>query len=91
MNEDFWSSLSMEDQLLIKEAALNSARKERQWSIEDNENISNSENEQKKLGITSFNDFPKEEADKLRSCLEPLYKKYTSFFSTGLIDSIKNS
>jgi TRAP-type C4-dicarboxylate transport system substrate-binding protein len=91
MNEDFWSSLSIEDQLLIKEAALNSARKERQWSIEDNENISNSENEQKKLGITSFNDFPKEEADKLRSSLEPLYKKYTSFFSTGLIDSIKNS
>jgi TRAP-type C4-dicarboxylate transport system substrate-binding protein len=91
MNEDFWNTLTIEDQLLIKKAALNSARKERSWSIEDNENISTDVNEQKKLGITSFNNFPKEEAEKLRTSLEPLYKKYELFFSPGLIDNIKNS
>jgi TRAP-type C4-dicarboxylate transport system substrate-binding protein len=91
MNEDFWSSLTIEDQLLIKQAALNSARKERQWSVEDNENISSSQSEQEKLGISSFNNFPEEEAEKLRKSLEPLYKKYNTFFSPGLIDSIKNS
>lgn len=91
MNEAFWSSLSIEDQLLIKEAALNSARKERQWSVEDNENIANSSIEQEKLGIASFNEFSNIESAKLRTSLEPLYNKYKKFFSTGLIDKIQNS
>lgn len=91
INEEFWNSLTVEDQMIMKQAALNSARKERAWSIEDNQNIANDKNEHAKLGIKSFNNFPRDEADKLRTSLEPLYKKYTKFFSTGLIDSIQKS
>jgi TRAP-type C4-dicarboxylate transport system substrate-binding protein len=42
INDAFWNSLSIEDQMIIKQAALNSARKERAWSIEDAENIAKS-------------------------------------------------
>jgi len=91
INEAFWNSLTIEDQMIMRQAALNSARKERTWSIEDNQNIANDKNEHAKLGITSYNDFPEEESDKLRESLGQLYKKYTKFFSTGLIDSIQNS
>ena len=91
INEEFWNSLTVEDQMIMKQAALNSARKERAWSIEDNQTIATDKNEHAKLGIKSYNNFPKDEADKLRTSLEPLYKKYTKFFSTGLIDSIQKS
>ena len=91
INEEFWNTLTVEDQIIMRQAALNSARKERAWSIEDNENIANDKNEHEKLGIESFNMFDKEEKNKLKNYLQPLYKKYNNFFSTGLIDSIRNT
>lgn len=91
INENFWNSLSVEDQMIIGQAALNSARKERAWSIEDAEKITNNRAEQEKLGIKTYHTLSNQEAAKLEKSVDGLYKKYDKFFSTGLIDSIKKA
>jgi TRAP-type C4-dicarboxylate transport system substrate-binding protein len=88
INDAFWNSLSIEDQMIISQAALNSARKERAWSIEDARKIAEDKNEQEKLGIKSYHELSTEESKKLEQSVEGLYKKYDKFFSTGLIESI---
>ena len=88
INDAFWNSLSIEDQMIIGQAALNSARKERAWSIEDARKIAEDKNEQEKLGIKSYHELSTEESKKLEQSVEGLYKKYDKFFSTGLIESI---
>jgi TRAP-type C4-dicarboxylate transport system substrate-binding protein len=91
INENFWNSLSIEDQMIISEAALNSARKERAWSIGDAQKITDNREEQEKLGIKTYYTLSAEESAKLEKSVDGLYKKYSTFFSTGLIDSIKKS
>jgi len=91
INDAFWNSLSIEDQMIIKQAALNSARKERAWSIEDAENIAKSEQEKEKLGIQSYHELPETEINKLKDSVTRVYEKYDNFFSTGLIKSIIKS
>lgn len=91
INEVFWQNLSVEDQINIRKAALNSARKERAWSIEDAKKISGNKQEQEKLGIKTFYDLPKEEVQKLKDSVGEVYKKYTKFFTPGLVDSILKS
>jgi TRAP-type C4-dicarboxylate transport system substrate-binding protein len=77
--------------MIIKQAALNSARKERAWSIEDAENIAKSKQEKEKLGIQSYHELPETEVNKLKNSVTKVYEKYDSFFSTGLIKSIIKS
>jgi hypothetical protein len=77
--------------MIIKQAALNSARKERAWSIEDAENIAKSEQEKQKLGIQSYHELPETEVNKLKDSVTKVYEKYDNFFSTGLIKSIIKS
>jgi len=91
INENFWNSLSIEDQMIISNAALNSARKERAWSIEDAQKITDNKAEQEKLGIKTYHKLSTEESAKLEKSVDGLYKKYNTFFSTGLIDSIKKA
>jgi len=91
INENFWNSLSIEDQLIIKTASINSARKERTWSVEDSNNIAESKTEQEKLGIKSYHNLEDAEIKKLEKSVSSVYKKYKKFFSTGLVDSILNS
>jgi len=91
INENFWNSLSVEDQMIIGQAALNSARKERAWSIEDAEKITNNRAEQEKLGIKTYHTLSNQETAKLEKSVDGLYEKYSKFFSTGLIDSIKKA
>jgi TRAP-type C4-dicarboxylate transport system substrate-binding protein len=91
INDAFWNSLSIEDQMVIKQASLNSARKERAWSIEDAENIAKSKQEKEKLGIQSYHELPETEVNKLKDSATKVHEKYDSFFSTGLIKSIINS
>lgn len=91
INENFWNSLSIEDQMIIGQAALNSARKERAWSIEDAQKITDNQLEQEKLGIKTYHTLSEQETAKLEKSVHDLYKKYDKFFSTGLIDSIKKA
>lgn len=91
INEQFWNSLSIDDQMVLRQSAFNSARKERVWSVEDAEKISNSKTEQEKLGIASFNELSIEESKKLKDSVQGMYEKYTKFFTPGLIESILKS
>jgi TRAP-type C4-dicarboxylate transport system substrate-binding protein len=91
INDEFWNTLSIADQTAMRTAALNSARMERKWSVADAEKIATDSNEQAKLGIKSLTKLSPEEQSKLENTVIPVYEKYNSFFTTGLIESIKNA
>lgn len=91
VNEQFWQELDIEDQLLMKQAAINASRQERQWSIDDAKKIETDAEEQKRLGIKEVMEFPESEREKLREMAKEVYKKYDGVFSPGLLNSIVNS
>ena len=51
LNDDFWNSLTVEDQGHMKTAGLYASRTERTKSVADAEEIKTSKNKQKELGI----------------------------------------
>jgi TRAP-type C4-dicarboxylate transport system substrate-binding protein len=91
IGKEFWHSLSAEDQAVIQQAALNSARLERTWTIEDAEKIATDVEEQQRLGIADYREFPNSEADKLKSKVQPVYEKYEQIFTPGLVNRILNA
>jgi TRAP-type transport system periplasmic protein len=91
ISENFWNSLTIEDQQHMREAAFNTARLERKWSTQDGDKIANDREEQKKLGIEKFREMPAEEIQKLKDSVKDLYFKYKKFFSTGFVDNIIDS
>lgn len=88
VNEQFWQELDIEDQLLMKQAAMVASRQERQWSIDDAKKIETDIQEQKRLGIKQMIDFPETEREKLQTLAQEVYKKYEQVFTPGLINSI---
>jgi TRAP-type C4-dicarboxylate transport system substrate-binding protein len=91
VNEQFWQELDIEDQILMKKAAISASRQERQWSIDDAKKIETQAEEQKRLGIKEVLEFPETEREKLREMSKALYKKYDDVFSPGFLNSIINS
>jgi TRAP-type C4-dicarboxylate transport system substrate-binding protein len=91
INEEFWNSLSIEDQLLMRRAALNSARLERQWSVDDATKIETDKTEQEKLGIKSMIEMSEEEILKLKESSKTVLEKYRNVFTKNLIDDILES
>jgi TRAP-type C4-dicarboxylate transport system substrate-binding protein len=91
INEEFWNSISIEDQLLMKKAAFNSARLERQWSVDDATKIETDKAEQKKLGIKAMIEMPEEEIEKLKESSKTVLDKYRNIFTKNLIDNILDS
>jgi TRAP-type C4-dicarboxylate transport system substrate-binding protein len=91
INEEFWNSLSIEDQLLMKKAAFNSARLERQWSVDDATKIETDKTEQEKLGIKSMIEMSEEEIAKLKESSKTVLDKYRKVFTKNLIDDILKS
>jgi len=85
VSETWWAGLSDEIKSIISQAAVDAARLERKWSIEDAEEI--------KLASAKYDLHYKEleqsEMDKFRSLTEPLYDKYDSVFMPGLIKGIR--
>jgi TRAP-type C4-dicarboxylate transport system substrate-binding protein len=88
--KEFWNSLTQEDQAVIQQAALHSSRLEREWSVADADKIANSADKQAKLGI-HYNEFDEAERAKLKALVEPLYAKYSQFFTPDLVDGIIKS
>ena len=85
VNDTFWSSLSETEQLAFNEAAVASARLERQWSIDDaaefNKNcVANG------VTVTKINE---EQKAQLQDASLPVYKKWKQYFHPGLIESIQ--
>jgi hypothetical protein len=90
ISKEFWHNLSTEDKEAVQSAALYTSRLERAWSIEDSRKISDSKEEQDKLGI-HYNEFSDSELDKLKQAVQPLYNKYAQFFTPDLVDGIIKS
>lgn len=91
INDAFWNSLSINDQQAMRQAALNSARLERQWTVNDANAIENNRSEQEKLGIKQLIELSDEETNKLKKSVDPLYEKYRNIFTPGLVDKIRNA
>lgn len=91
VGEKFWSSLSIGDQQAMRQAALNSARLERQWTVDDAETIANSQTEQEKMGIKQLIELDGQETVKLKESVSTLYDKYNNIFTPGLLDNIRKA
>jgi len=87
INTEFWNSLSKEDQAAMRQAALVSSRLERQWSVDDANEIATNVDKQREWGI-SYAEFSDAETAKLKDRVEVVYDKYTQFFTPGLVDGI---
>lgn len=85
---EFWDSLTIEEKAAMTEAAQYSAKLERAWSIADSDKIATDTDEQKRLKIESYQEFPQVEKDKLKAMSQKIYTKYTPMFSTGLVQGI---
>lgn len=83
--KDFWSSLDQELQLMVKDAALDAARSERQESIEDIE-IVKARCLTDKIPVYSMS---AEERARFQQKTAYLYDKFDGMFSKGLLDGIK--
>jgi|ETNmetMinimDraft_5_1059913.scaffolds.fasta_scaffold23914_1 TRAP-type C4-dicarboxylate transport system substrate-binding protein len=91
LNDDFWNSLTTEDQGHMKTAGLYSAKTERMQTVADAEEIKTSKNKQKELGIEEIITWSDEEIEKLSKLWSPLYKKYNNLFSKDILNKIKNA
>lgn len=89
--EEFWNQLSIEDQMHMRAAALHASRLERKWTVEDSDKITNSKEEQAKLGIEEFNQLDENNTQKLKDSVKSIYEKYEKFFTPGLIRKIKDA
>ena len=91
LNDDFWNSLTTEDQSHMKTAGLYASRTERTKSVADAEEIKTSKDKQKELGIKEVITWSDEEIEKLSKLWSPLYKKYNNFFGKDILNRIKKA
>jgi len=87
VSETWWASLDTETKETLAKAAVDAARLERKWSIDDSEVVAR---DAVKHGL-SYKELDKSEMDKFRALTEPLYAKYDSVFMPGLIGGIIRS
>ena len=91
MNDNFWNSLSAEDQASMKTAGLNASRTERKKSVADADFIKENRAKQEELGIDTMIELSDSEIEKLSNIWAPLYDKYENFFGDDILNKIKNS
>jgi len=91
INEEIWNDLDAVDQDAFRKAAKYCAKLERQWSVDDAEFIENNKEKQAKLGIKEVIELSPEETQKLKDRTQPLYEKYNTVFSEGLLESIRKA
>lgn len=86
VNEEFFQSLSPENQVILKSAAQETAREERQRLIKIDEEMKERYIKNgKKIVI-----FPENEKIKLISKMKPVYDKYKTLFGEDMISKIQN-
>lgn len=85
ISNKFWNTLTPEIQLIMKNAALNAARIERQEAIDQIDDIIN-DCKEKNIPIIRMND---EEYSKFKNITSAVYDKYKNYFSNNLIEKIK--
>jgi len=85
INDEFYKSLLEQDQRAFSEAAVETARLERQWSIEDAEKF---ESRCLENSITITDITPEQKAHLEKTSLA-VYDKWNQYFLPGLVDAIK--
>ena len=85
INNTLWNDLSETEKDAFEKAALEAARLERQWSVEDADEF---ERNCVQNGV-SIVDVSEEDREYLKSLSEPVYKEWESKFVPKLIDNIK--
>jgi TRAP-type C4-dicarboxylate transport system substrate-binding protein len=88
ISANFWDTLSIEEQAAMTEASQYSSKLERAWSIANADKIASDADEQKRLKIQNYQEFPQVEKDKMKAMSQKIYTKYTPMFSTGLVQGI---
>ena len=88
VSEAWWSSLSEDLQAKLSQAAINAARLERKWSVEDSEQLAKADPAE--TGVT-YKELSAEEMAKFEALTAPLYAKYDSVFLPGLVDNIRKA
>jgi TRAP-type transport system periplasmic protein len=86
INKQLWNSLGTDVQSIFAAAALRAAKIEREDSLADNLVIQKRASE---LGIPTISMSRKERA-RFESATKDLYSKYTTYFSSGLLDQLQN-
>lgn len=87
VNTDFFNELDLELQAIVKDAAIQAARFEREISVEDVEPTTNRA-QQEGYKIINLSD---EERSKLVETTSVVYEQFTDYFTPGLVDSIIKS
>jgi TRAP-type C4-dicarboxylate transport system substrate-binding protein len=88
VSEAWWSSLSEDLQAKLSQAAINAARLERKWSVEDSDKLAKADPAE--TGVT-YKELSAEEMAKFEELTAPLYAKYDSVFLPGLVENIRKS
>ena len=88
VSEAWWSSLGEDLQAKLSQAAINAARLERKWSVEDSEQLAKADPAE--TGVT-YKELSAEEMAKFEALTAPLYAKYDSVFLPGLVDNIRKA
>lgn len=87
INSKFLMSLPADLQQILKDAAIEAGRYERQISIDE---VPSTIEKAERDGIDVV-DLTEEDVNEFKKLTLPLYEKYQNYFSNGLIDKIKNS
>lgn len=86
INKQLWERLGTDVQQIFAAAALRAAKIEREDSLADNLVIQKRASD---VGIPTISMSNKERA-RFKSATNELYSKYTTYFSSGLLDQLKN-
>lgn len=87
MRNDFYEKLSPEVRKVLKDAALEAGRKERETTIADGEEAK----ARLKAEGVNVHDLTPEEKAEFKEKTKSVYEKFEPTFSKGLIDRIKNA
>jgi C4-dicarboxylate-binding protein DctP len=85
VNETFWKALPADVQAQMHQVAIDAARLERKHSIEE---VAKTKEECKEAGIEVV-EWNQTEMGRFKKAMEPLYKKYSNYFSKDMIASIQ--
>jgi TRAP-type C4-dicarboxylate transport system substrate-binding protein len=89
IGNDFWSTLTADQQAKFSEACQYASRLERKWSVEEADEFAAKE-DHTDIGVT-YTELSEADADRFKKAVAPLYDKYREFFYPGLIDNIIKS
>ena len=87
INNDFFNSLTPEQQQAMTQASAHVAKLERSWTVSEADQIEADTESHERKGI-SYHRFAEAEIAKLKQKVQPLYDKYRDIFSPQLVDDM---